>query len=135
MKKPVAWVSIFVFTLLLALPDTAVGGQAKGAKTETQKGTATIDDWVKRCAKGVPEIKVQRRILEKVNKAQRAQDIAESLRIKIEVATKILHARDSHSPFGFHEFGHFWEPIPVRVREVILHWFQPRFRGRWAPPH
>ncbi|MCZ6652021.1 MAG: DUF1929 domain-containing protein [Planctomycetota bacterium] len=134
MKKPVAWVSMFVFTLLLGLPDTAEGGQAKGAKKETQKGTATIDDWVKRCAKGVPEIKVQRRILEKANKAQRAQDIAESLRIKIEVATKILHARDSHSPFGFHEFGRFWEPIPVRVREVILEGFQHSVMGHWNVP-
>ncbi|MCZ6594026.1 MAG: hypothetical protein O6943_03825 [Bacteroidetes bacterium] len=77
---------------------------AKKAKTRNE--TATNDDWVKHCAEGVPEIKVQQRILENVNKAQRAQDLADSLRIDIDVATKVLRARHAHSPFGFHEFGH-----------------------------
>jgi len=102
--------------------------------TTQKKETATIDDWVKHSAKGTPEIKVQQRILEKVNDAQRAQDIAESLRIDIEVATKVLDARDAHSPFGFHKFGHFWDLIPLRIREMILHWFQHRLVGHWDSP-
>jgi len=103
-------------------------------RANTRKETATNDAWVKRCAEGVPEIKVQQRILEKVNEAQRAQDIAKSLRIDADAATKILHARHAHSPFGFYAFQHFWDPIPVRVREAILHWFQHRAAGHWNDP-
>lgn len=105
---------------------------AKEAKP--RKETAINDDWLHHCAKGTPEIKVQQRILEKVNEAQRAQDIAESLRVEIDVATKILHTRDAHSPFGFHEFRHFWDPIPELVRELILHWFRHRIVGHWNEP-
>ncbi len=104
------------------------------SKEKGRKETAQIDNWVKRCAKDVPEIKVQQRILEKANNARRPLDIAENLHINIDEAAKVLHARHALSPFGFHEFGHFWDPIPVRVRVEILHWFQHRIVGHWNEP-
>ena len=68
------------------------------ATQKKKKVTAPIDNWLRRNAKGTPEIKVQQRILEKVNEAQRPQDIVESLRIDIGVAKKILHTRHAHGP-------------------------------------
>jgi len=105
-----------------------------GKEPKPQKEAAATDDWVNRGAQGAPEIKVQQRILERVNNAERMRDIAENLHIEIDVASQILHARQAHSPFGFYRFRDFWELIPDRVREAILHWFEHRIAGHWNDP-
>lgn len=93
-----------------------------------------LPSWVEECAKDVPPIKVQRRMLELVNEAKRPEDLVTRFRIDRGDASEIMKHRHRASPFGFHAFHPFWEIIDIKLRITILEWFRRRLRGDWAAP-
>lgn len=90
--------------------------------------------WVQKCAEDVPPIKVQRRILEVVNRAKRPEDLLARFQIEESHAKEVLKHRHGASPFGFHAFEPLWEILDRDGRVGILEWFRRRWRGQWDAP-
>jgi len=80
------------------------------------------------------DLKVQRRIIELVNGAGRAQDIADRLQLDHDRACRVLEVRDSHGPFGLRDLKPLVDLLGDNILDLWLRHFGPAVYGQWSDP-